>query len=249
MLKSAFIAIALAFTALHVQSFEISTDYQDIAPKFILSGGVGSGICVEIFSALEAQNSEIHFSESKYFTPLMRIMYGLQDGSVMAFCGAAHSENRAKKMIYSDIPLYSVSTLLVVSKSNNRVYSSIDDLKADPLLRFSSIANTSTYDLLTTLGLNISKHSFHTIVQGLGISLRDKNKVFAYHSLGLKYALSNNEKWQSLKLLTISLREYKHWMVFNKRIRKEHLDAINTGLKALKDKKIIEGILLKYQDY
>ncbi len=238
----------MVFITSHVQGFEISTAYQDTAPKFIMSDdGLVSGICVDIFAALEAQNSEIHFSWPKYFTPLKRIFYGLQEGSLKVYCGAGFSEDRAKKMLYSDLPLYSVSTLLAISKNNNKVYSSINDLKSDANLRFTAITSTSTHHLLTKLGLNMPKHYLKTVEQGLGIVLRDEGSVFVYHSLGLKYVLANNKKWQSLKLMPISLRNYQHWMVFNKRIRKEHLDAINSGLKALRDKKIIEKIVLKYQ--
>jgi len=77
--------------------------------------------------------------------------------------------------------------------------------------------------------------------------LRDTGSVFAYHSLGLKYVLGSNNKWKGLKLLPISLRDYEHWMVFSKRIKKEDLDLINAALKKLRDKKIIEKILLEYQ--
>ncbi len=238
----------MVFITFQVQGFEISTAYQDIAPKYIMSDtGLASGVCVDILSALEAVNNEIHFSEPKYFTPIKRIMYGLQEGSLMAFCGAAFGKERAQKMLYSAIPLYSVSTLVAVSKDNNRVYSSINDLKSDLSLRFSSIANTSTHKRLTKSGFNMSKHYLQTVEQGLGIALLDKSSVFAYHSLGLKFTMGNNKKWNDLKLLPISLRNYKHWMVFNKHMPKEQLDTINSGLKALRDKKIIEEILFKYQ--
>ncbi len=238
----------MVLTASHVQGFEISVAYQDIAPKYIMSDtGLAGGVCVEILSALEAVNPEIHFSEPKYFTPIKRIMYGLQEGSLMAFCGAAFGKERAEKILYSNIPLYSVSTLLVVSKDNTREYSSINDLKSDPNLRFSSIANTSTHKRLIKSGFNMSKHYLKSVEQGLGIVLLNKSNVFAYHSLGLKFVIDENKKWSGLKLLPISLRNYEHWMVFNKRIRKDHLKVINAALKEIRDKKILEKIVLKYQ--
>ncbi len=242
------IFLAMVLTTSYVQGFEISVAYQDIAPKYIMSDtGVAGGICVEILSALEAVNPEIHFSEPKFFTPIKRIMYGLQEGSLMAFCGAAFGKERAQKILYSNTPLYSVSTLLAVSKKNSRNYSSINDLKSDLNLRFNSIANTSTHKRLVKSGFNMSNHYLKTVEQGLGIALLNKGDVFAYHSLGLEFAIGKNNKWNGVRLLPISLRNYEHWMVFNKQIRKEHLKAINAGLKELRDKKILEKIVLKYQ--
>ncbi len=248
MYRYTLIYIAMLLTASNVQGFEISVAYQNIAPKYIMSDtGVAGGVCVEILSALEVVNPEIHFSEPKFFTPIKRIMHGLQEGSLMAFCGAAFGKERAKKILYSDTPLYSVSTLLAVSKKNTRVYSSIGDLKSDLNLRFNSIANTSTHKRLVKSGFNMSKHYLKTVEQGLGIALLNKGDVFAYHSLGLEFVVGKNEKWNGLKLLPFSLRNYEHWIVFNKQIRKEHLRAINAGLKELRDKKILEKIVLKYQ--
>ena len=239
--------MAVFYASLAV-GFEISTAYQDTSPKFMLNEhGQASGICVDIFAALEAQDSQIHFSRPKYFTPLKRIFYDIENGRVMVYCGAGFNKKRSQKMLYSQLPLYAVSTLLVASRKNYRSYSSIDDLRADPYLRFNAINDTSTHKLLDKLGFSMRGHYIKTVEQGLGLSLRDSDSVFAYHSLGLKYALGNNKKWQGLKLLAVSLRDYDHWMVFSMEIKKEHLDAFNSALKKLRDKNIIETILLKYQ--
>jgi len=248
MLKTALLALIAAFYASLAVGIEISTAYQDTSPKFMVNEqGEASGICVDIFTALSAQDSELHFSRPNYFTPLRRIFYAIEHGTLMVYCGAGFNKERSRKMLYSKVPLYSVSTLLAASKKNSRDYSTINDLRADLNLGFNAINDTSTYKLLKKLGLNIPGHYIKTVEQGLGLSLRDKHYVFAYHSLGLKYALGNNKKWNRLKLLPISLRDYEHWMVFSKQISPEVYSALNAALKEIRDKKVIEKILLKYQ--
>lgn len=228
--------------------FDISTAYQDTAPKFMFDEhGQASGICVDIFSALEAQDKRLYFSRPKYFTPIRRIFHDMEKGTLMVYCGAGFNIQRANKMRYSQVPLYPVSTLLVASRKNTRIYSSIEDLKSEPGLGFNAINDTSTYKLLGKLGLSMPGHYIKTVEQGLGLVLRDRDRVFAYHSLGLKHALRNNRKWHGLKLLPVSLRDYEHWMVFNKTMKQEQYDAVNAALIKLRDKKVIEKILGKYQ--
>ncbi len=248
MLKLATTALISSLITSPVLGIDITTAYQDTAPKFMLNErGEASGICVDIFTALEAQDSQLHFSRPKYFTPLRRIFYAIENNALMAYCGAGYNTGRAKIMQYSKVPLYSVSTLLVASKKNTQSYLTIDDLKADSSLGFNAINDTSTFKLLEKLGLNIPGHYIKTVEQGLAITLRDKNSLFAYHSLGLKYALTHNKSWSGLKILPVSLRNYDHWMVFNKAMNKHELDAVNAALKKLRDQKVIKRILLKYQ--
>jgi len=97
------------------------------------------------------------------------------------------------------------------------------------------------------MGLNIRGHYVKTLEQGLGLAIRDRYNVFAYHSLGLKYAMKTSSKWQGLKFLPLSLRDYQHWMVFSRELKKAQLDRINLALKEIKGKKIIEKILEKYR--
>ncbi len=156
MLKLVVMTLMAACYASLAVGVEVSTAYQDTAPKFMLDEhGQASGICVDIFAALEAQDRQLHFSQPKYFTPLRRIFYTIKKGTLMAYCGAGFNKERAKNMLYSQVPLYSVSTLLVASRKNNRTYSSINDLKADSSLGFNALNDTSTYRLLGKLGLNI----------------------------------------------------------------------------------------------
>lgn len=228
--------------------FEISTAYQDTAPKFMLDEqGQATGICIDIFAAIEKQDPQLRFSRPNYYTPLKRIFYAIEHGTLMAYCGAGFNKARATKMLYSQVPLYAVSTLLVISKKNQNPYTSLQALKDDADLDFYSINGTSTHKLLGKVGLNMRGHYIKTLEQGLGLAIRDRYNVFAYHSLGLKYALSKASKWQGLKFLPVSLRDYQHWLVLSKHLKKAPLDRINLALKEIKGKKIIKKILEKYR--
>jgi len=248
----------LIWPVLGVLGFEISTAYQDTAPKFMLDEqGQATGICVDIFAAIEKQDPQLVFSRPNYYTPLKRIFYSLETGSLMAYCGAGYNKTRASKMLYSQVPLYRVSTRMLVSRENNNPYPNIQSLKNDVDLGFYSVNDTSTHKLLIKMGFKMHGHYVKTLEQGLGLALSDSYNVFVYHSLGLNYALaknnqaqyknSTNKKWQSLKFIPISLRDYQHWMVFSKQIKKVPLNRIDDALKKLKEQKIIEGILQKYQ--
>ena len=246
-----------------VLGFEISTAYQDTAPKFMLDEqGQATGICVDIFAALEKQDPQLVFTQPNYYTPLKRIFYAIETGSLMAYCGAGYNKIRAGKMLYSQVPLYRVSTRMLISRENDNPYPNIQALKNDADLGFYSINGTSTHNLLIKMGFKMHGHYVKTLQQGLGLALSDSYNVFVYHSLGLNYALAQNtsdqtkqtqnknnkgNKWQGLKLIPISLRDYQHWMVFSQKIKKAPLKRINDALKKLREQKVIDKIIKKYQ--
>ena len=248
MMKLFVLTLMLVWPISEVLGFEISTAYQDTAPKFMLDEqGQASGICIDIFAAIEKQDPQIRFSRPNFYTPIKRIFNAIEHGNLMVYCGAGFNKTRATKMLYSQVSLYAVSTLLVISKKNQNPYTSLQALKNDADLDFFSINGTSNHKLLGKMGFNMRGHYIKTLTQGLGLAIRDRYNVFAYHSLGLKYAMSKSSKWQGLKFLPLSLRDYQHWMVFSRELKKAQLDRINLALKEIKGKKIIDEILKNYR--
>jgi len=239
-----FFSIAISPEA---HSFLVSTAYQETAPKFILDEqGNPSGVCVDIFNAIENESSILEFSKPKDYVPIKRIFHNMEKGTVLIYCGAGFNKKRAEKFNYSNIPLYTIKTVLVGSRDIGRDLTSIDDLRKYDDLTFSAIQGTSTYRLLKKLALPLSPQFVWKVDQGMALVARKKGSIFAYHSLGILYVMKNN-KWSGLKVLDVTLREYQHSMLYSKYLPDKYKAEIERTLKILKDNKTIDQIMLMYQ--
>jgi len=113
-------------------ALEVRTAAQDSQPKFIKSGNSVSGLCVDVFRAIERVDPDLKFSALTNFMPLPRIEASMVEGSLDAFCGLAKTQDRLGKFDFIEPPVYSTHTVLAART----------DEKADP----------QTFDELRNLG-------------------------------------------------------------------------------------------------
>ena len=110
-------------------ALEVRTAAQDSQPKFVKIGNAMSGLCIDIFKALERIDTDLKFTQLNDFTPLPRIEASLEEGRLDAFCGLAKTEKRKAKLDFIETPIYSTHTVLAARIDDKADIKSFDDLR------------------------------------------------------------------------------------------------------------------------
>lgn len=122
-------AILLASAVTTAAAIEIRTAAQDSQPKFVKDSNGVSGLCVDIFKAIERTDPELKFSQLKDFVPLPRIEDGLVNGTLDAFCGLAKTASRQTKFDFIETPLYMTHSVLAARSDEKSDPQNFDDLR------------------------------------------------------------------------------------------------------------------------
>jgi polar amino acid transport system substrate-binding protein len=127
LLAYAILSVASAFAP--ALALEIRTAAQDSQPKFLKDAKGFSGLCVDIFRAIERADPELNFSFQKEFVPLPRIEDRLVKGALDAFCGLAKTASRQSKLDFIELPLYMTSSVLAARSDEKSDPQSFDELR------------------------------------------------------------------------------------------------------------------------
>lgn len=111
------------------EAVEVRTAAQDSQPKFITNGKAITGLCIDIFKAVERVEPELKFTEPTGLVPLPRIEAMLQDGSLDVFCGLAKTGKRMDKFDFIEIPLYKTQVVLAARIDEKADVRNFDDLR------------------------------------------------------------------------------------------------------------------------
>ncbi|PHV13037.1 substrate-binding periplasmic protein [Chitinimonas sp. BJB300] len=109
-------------------ALEIRTAAQDSQPKFIKDGETITGLCVDVFKAIERVDPELKFSELRDFMPLPRIEAWLEEGKLDAFCGLAKTDKRKAKLDFIETPIYATQSVLAARIDDKVDIKGFDDL-------------------------------------------------------------------------------------------------------------------------
>ncbi len=133
MYRTFFVSVCVLMMVSSADGVELKTRYQENSfPKYVLDQSEAladaTGICVEILAALERDVPDLTFSVTKA-GPFKRILHELEKGVTDFFCGAARNEEREKKYIYLDTPVYKVSYIVAVRDDDNISVENFDDIR------------------------------------------------------------------------------------------------------------------------
>lgn len=121
--------LLLASAAGVLAATEVRTAAQDSQPKFVRVGSVMSGVCIDVFRAIEKLDPDLKFPELKDFTPLARIEASMLEGDMDVFCGLAKTPTRQIQFDFIDTPLYTTHSVLAVRADDNIDIKTFDDIR------------------------------------------------------------------------------------------------------------------------
>jgi len=151
-------------------------------------------------------------------------------GHVDAFCGVGRNEIREKEYIYSIRPLYHISNVVAMHRSDLFIPQSFDDIRTSGIKVATFLGTTSAAYLKMQPGIYVND-SFTDLMTGLRlVANEDRHRMFFYHDLGLVYLLQKSEL--PLHVVNTKFRTVSHWMLYS---RKKSVETIQYMEEALLD--------------
>ncbi len=234
-----------------VDGVELKTGYQENSfPKYVLDQSEtladATGICVDILAALERDVPDLTFSVTKA-SPFKRILHELEKGGTDFFCCAARKEEREKKDIYLDTPVYKCSYIVAVRADDTISVENFDDIRklAPDNVILTNAGTAAERFLKKQGGLSIDARG-KDIPQNLKKLQAKRGRFYFFHDLGLASTLKRGFQGQGLKVLPASFREYHHYAVFAKHSDPEVVDRVGAALKKLAERGELKAIFEKY---
>jgi polar amino acid transport system substrate-binding protein len=215
-------------------SENLSTNFQESAPKFFAEAGVVKGVCVDIISALNAQLSTEGITikaddPSNPFIPFSRIKSRLETGEIDIFVGMARTAARMEIYNFIDTPAYEVKSTFAKKKSFDFVYNSPADLAGQ---KVAVVAGSKTAGQMEAVdGINLQPVS--TLEQAVRMLASGRVDLVFYHSLGLGHTISSLGLGSSLTYTEKAYEEYAHYIAFSKSIPSDTVSSIGTALDEL----------------
>ncbi len=206
-----------------------------------------SGLCIDVFKAIERVEPDLKFSETKDFTPLARIEASMIDGDMDAFCGLAKTASRQAQFDFIDTPLYTTHSVLAARMDDKADIRSFDDIRklgdAGVMLVVTKTVHAEV--LAAQGGLKIDAGAKDTSVNLK--KLLDGRGRFVYHNdFALVDEIKRDNLGDKVKLLAAQFATEGRYMV----VSKKATPAVKQKLTAAIDKLSKSGDLAKiFQAY
>lgn len=110
-------------------AWEVRTAAQDSQPKYIQGENGFTGVCPDIWLALERVDPQLRFVRPSRFTPLVRIELQLEQGEIDAFCGLAKTPQRLDKLDFVQPPIYLTHSILAARIDEAASPRNLDELR------------------------------------------------------------------------------------------------------------------------
>jgi glutamate/aspartate transport system substrate-binding protein len=115
--------------ATSAHAIEVRTAAQDSQPKFIKEGNAITGLCIDLFKAIERTDADLKFPVLTSFMPLPRIEASMLEGNLDVSCGLAANKDRKEKFDVIDTTLYTTHLVLAARKDEKADPKTFDEIK------------------------------------------------------------------------------------------------------------------------
>lgn len=203
---------------------------QDSEPKFMPNG---SGLCDQVYRLLanELAKSNINTRIDSNFYPLKRVLKKLEFGEGDVFCGAGDNPQRRKKYVFSALPVYLVSNVIMSHIEEKTDPGSLENIAQKELVIGALYGSNSSKWLMSQTGVKVSDNHHSLDKVSALIASQKALKYFYYHDLGMNYYVKKNAL--PLKLWPTKYLTVPQWLLINANVSSELIDAINQAMSAL----------------
>ncbi|OHD07062.1 MAG: hypothetical protein A2086_05125 [Spirochaetes bacterium GWD1_27_9] len=253
-MKNLIVLFLLSIFSFNLISQELKTNAQDSNPKYFETEKDGkkivSGICIDIMREVEKISGNIKFSGDQEMIPFKRIEAKLENGDIDVFFGMIKNEEREKKFIFLDIPLYPTRNMMAVRIEDDIKIQSFDDIRKlgkDGVILVAT--GTAHYDFLKEQTGLIVDEGGKTVENNI-TKLLCKRGRFVYSSDKNFISILNDPEFKGkIKILpTVFNEEYQYAAFYNK-TPKSTLDEIKKSLGTLSKNGKLKEIFKKYVNF
>ncbi len=232
--KLAFGFSLFACSIVSAHAIEVRTAAQDSQPKFIKDGATITGLCVDIFKALERTDPELKFPNLGGFTPLPRTESQLLDGTLDVICGLAATKDRKEKFDVIDIPIYTTHLTIAARKDETAEVKSFDDIRK---LGAEAIVLTVTQTVQAELaaaqtGLKVDSAAKDTS-QNLQKLVAGRGRFILHNDFALVDEIKRDNMGDKVKLLPVQLSTEGRFFIVSKAAQAGLKDKLTAALDKL----------------
>lgn len=224
--------VALSVSAAH--AIDVRTAAQDSQPKFIKDGAAITGLCIDIFKALERTDPDLKFAPLSGFTPLPRTEAQLLEGSLDVICGLAGTKDRKEKFDVIDTPIYTTHLTLAVRKDDPTDVKGFDDIrKLGPDAIVLTVTQTVQAELAAAQpGLKVDSAAKDTS-QNLQKLVAGRGRFILHNDFALVDEIRRDNLGDKVKLLPVQLTTEGRFFIVSKKAPAGLKDKLAAALDKL----------------
>ncbi len=225
----------------------LKTSLQDSPPKGIHEGNQVSGICHDIFAALnqrlKGEGIRIEYLDRDLaFLPWKRSQQFLETGRLDLVAGMARTPERERKYQFSRVPLYTVRSILATRTGSPGIEGGLAGLAGRYVI---AVRGTRTARLLARVpGVHVTLAD--SPFMALRMLLAKRGDVVFYHDLGLVYLLKIHH-WRDRIRLGPVIDEYDQFMAYSRMLTPEIRKTIDNRLERMKKDGTMAKIMARYR--
>lgn len=231
-----------------IANAEIVFVKQNSAPKYFERGSDQSGLCDGVYNHIQLRmqkaGHEVRIDPELY--PIKRVLAMLEQGAGHVFCGAGRNKEREQKYVYSKLPVYAVSNVLLMHEEDTYVASNYQDLQDNSLIIGAYFGTSSARFLKKFEGVRVVDN-LKTLNEAM-LSVAQKTiPYFYYHDLGLNYLVEVSDL--PIKLMPTKFRTVDQWLLYSKSLSSVQIDALESALREITDEGLLASIQSRYFSY
>lgn len=241
-------ALLLALTLTQAHALDVRTTAQDSQPKFIKDGATVTGLCVDIFRAIERTDPALKFPVLHSFTPLPRTEVLLLNGTLDIACGLAAIKDRREKFDIIDIPAYTTHLVLAARTDETADIQNFDDIRrlgADAVVL--TVTQTVQAELaMAQPGLKVDSGAKDTS-QNLQKLVAGRGRFILHNDFALVDEIKRDNMGDRVKLLPAQLSTEGRFFIVSRKAQPGLKDKLTAALDKLSKSGELNKIFLPYK--
>lgn len=230
----------------HYKAFSITLDtyYQEgAAPKYIAKKDGMLGICVEIINAMNTvllkDNIGINLKHGANFK---RITEDLKSDKISIFCGMVKTPEYEQYFEYGGA-IFDFNPNFAVAQNDTFNYIDNKNLQGR---KIGVLKESHSKQFLEDHYFNFRIMAYDSLEQALKVLKYKRVDALIHHDIGLSYQTRALQLNNDIKLINISDRKSKEYLVLSKNLSKGVRHKINNAFQTITENGTKEKILMKF---
>ncbi|QNM97469.1 substrate-binding periplasmic protein [Chitinimonas koreensis] len=245
---------AAPLLALLLSTLALAADLRTVAqdatePKFVIAGGKVTGLCIDIYRAIEKADPGLRFTGDQAAMPLARAESEMAAGNIDANCGLVHNKERDQAYVFIDPPLFPVDYLLLTRRDDPIEVASWDEVrklgaKGQVLVN----AGTGQVKRLEDMGGLTIDASAKLPQQNLQKLASGRGRFYYVRSLGLRGELKRAGVADQLRIPSRAIESTPFHLLLGKHVPKDVVERVRKAVAQLAASGELARLLDKWDD-
>lgn len=240
------LSLAGSFNAHAGDSRKLYAAVQNSSAKYLQSDAGVRGLCGDVYAALKERLKDqgINLVVNPQEKVITRILSELKYGLVDLYCGAGRNAEREQNYIYSAVPVYHVSNVLIVRANDDFNPRTLSELEQSGEEIMAFYGSSSARFLKENTSVKVAD-VFSDLDKTLSLLANGRRyRAFYYHDLAAKYYIQ--QSGYPLKMAPTRYRTIPQWIIYSQQTDKGLVAKVEEAMAAMKKAGDLEKITSPY---